>query len=259
VRIDVTDYVRVIDRTHRATPLGMGFGRTRFSSPTGAFKALYLAQDTCTAIAERIVRDRFQGRARRELFAHELRGYSVFAVNNPDLLSLIDLRHEGASLLGAPTDAVRGRAHQAGRTLSQQLYDQTSADGIVYMSRITNRECVAVYDRAVAEKLVVNAPVTALIRLASLPTDLRALHIEVLKDDDRDSRSCSAARLTKHLCIPIQLAEAVSPVRRLLWMRRNPGLQPAERRRFQKVREWWRLIWPHRETKTAREPLQIAS
>ncbi|MBN9581136.1 MAG: RES family NAD+ phosphorylase [Afipia sp.] len=184
VRIDVTDYVRVIDNAHRATPLGMGVGRTRFSSPADSFKLLYLAQDTRTAIAERIVRDRFQGKARRELFAQELRRFSIFAVNSVEPLSLIDLRHEGASLLVAPTDAVRGRAHQAGRALSQQLYDQTSADGVVYMSRITNRECVAVYDRAVVAKLAVKAPVMSLIRLASLPADIRALHIAVLDDSD---------------------------------------------------------------------------
>jgi hypothetical protein len=184
VRIDVTDYVRVIDRAHRATPLGMGFGRTRFSSPANKFKLLYLAQDTRTAIAERIVRDRFQGRTRRELFKRELHGYSILAVSNPEPLSLIDLRHEGASLLGGPTDAVRGRAQQAGRAFSQLIYDQTSADGIVYMSRITNRECVAVYDRAVAGKLVVNVPAISLVRLASLPKDLQALHVTILGDSD---------------------------------------------------------------------------
>jgi hypothetical protein len=32
-RIDVTNYVRIVNRTHKNTPLGMGFGKTRFSSP----------------------------------------------------------------------------------------------------------------------------------------------------------------------------------------------------------------------------------
>jgi hypothetical protein len=66
---------------------------------------------------------------------------------------LLDLRTSGAIRLGIPTDVVRGRAQQAGRKFSQQLYDGTDFDGIVYMSRIANAECVAIYDRAVPSKL----------------------------------------------------------------------------------------------------------
>jgi hypothetical protein len=36
-------YYRVTPLAHRATPLGMGFGRSRFSSPDDGFKVLYLA------------------------------------------------------------------------------------------------------------------------------------------------------------------------------------------------------------------------
>jgi hypothetical protein len=52
---------------HATTPLGAGFGATRFASPTKAFKVIYLAQNLTTGIAETLVRDRFQGRARRKL------------------------------------------------------------------------------------------------------------------------------------------------------------------------------------------------
>ena len=184
VRIDVTDYVRILDRAHANTPLGMGYGRTRFSSPKDRFKLLYLAQDSRTAIAERIVRDRFQGRAKRDLLASELRSYSIAVVRNDDPLVLVDLRHEGANLLGVPTDAVRARAQAAGRRLSQEPHDRTLLDGIVYMSRITNRECVAVYERAVATKLTSDMPAAPLIRLASMTGDLRALGITIIADMD---------------------------------------------------------------------------
>ena len=53
-------------------------------------------------------------------------------------------------------------------------------DGIAYMSRITNRECVAVYDRAVT-KLEADAPAIEPWRLSSLMTDLAALHVTVIK------------------------------------------------------------------------------
>ena len=179
VRVDVTDYVRIIARAHAATPLGMGYGRSRFSSPRNRFRLLYLAQDPMTAFAETIVRDRFEKAHERLLLREEFDRYSIVAVRNPLPLFLLDLRNEGASLLGVSTDAVRAKAQAAGRRLSQSLYDLTTFDGIMYMSRITNRQCVTVYDRAVAPKLEADGPALDLPRLASLSGILEALHIIV--------------------------------------------------------------------------------
>lgn len=50
VRADVTNYVRILARAHAESPLGMGFGRSRFSSPRGKFRLLYLAQDPVTGL-----------------------------------------------------------------------------------------------------------------------------------------------------------------------------------------------------------------
>jgi hypothetical protein len=49
------------------------------------------------------------------------------------------------------------------------------------MSRITNRECVAVYDRAVTRKLSVDAHPIPVARLASLTADLAALHVSLIR------------------------------------------------------------------------------
>jgi len=180
VSVDVTNYVRIIARVHAATPLGMGPGRSRFSSPRNKFQVLYLAQDPTTAFAETMVRDRYEKMAERLLLEDELDRYSIAAVRNPRPLFLIDLRNEGASLLGVSTDAVRAKAQAAGRRLSQSLYDQTTVDGIVYMSRITNRQCIAVYDRAVAASLEADSPALGLPRLANLRSILASLHITVI-------------------------------------------------------------------------------
>ncbi len=67
VAITPKSYVRVTPMAHAATPLGAGFGVTRFASPAKAFKVIYIAQDLTTAVAETLVRGRFQGRARRKL------------------------------------------------------------------------------------------------------------------------------------------------------------------------------------------------
>ena len=87
----------------------------------------------------------------------------------------------GASRLGIPTNAVRGKAQLSGRRFSQKLYDTTDFDGIAYMSRITNAECVAVYDRAVPRKLDPNCPVEDLVRLAGLVPALRSLNVTLIR------------------------------------------------------------------------------
>jgi len=153
VRVDVTNYVRILPRKYAASPLGMGFGLTRFSSPKNKFQLLYLAQNPITAVAETIVRDRFEKTTDRILLREELDRYSIALIRNPRPLFLLDLRFEGASLLGISTDTVRAKAQAAGRRLSQEIYDGTELDGIIYMSRITNKECVVVYDRAVDPNL----------------------------------------------------------------------------------------------------------
>ncbi len=181
VCIDVTDYVRIVPRAYADTPLGMGYGKTRFSSPKDKFKLLYLAEDTETSLAETLVRDRFQGANVRQIDEAEIYTLSIAAVGNPKPLNLIDLRGKGPTLLGIPTDAVLGRAQAAGRAFSQRLYDQTDLDGIAYHSRLTRRECIAVYDRAVP-KLSAPAPSLELERLGTLTKDLTALNIRLIAD-----------------------------------------------------------------------------
>jgi hypothetical protein len=48
------------------------------------------------------------------------------------------------------------------------------------MSRITNRQCIAVYDRAVAANLQADSPALDLPRLAGLRAILDALHITIV-------------------------------------------------------------------------------
>lgn len=180
VQVDVSNYVRILPRIYAATPLGMGFGLTRFSSPKNKFQLLYLAQNPMTAVAETIVRDRFEKTTDRYLMREELDRYSIAVIRNPKPLFLLDLRYEGASLLGISTDTVRAKAQAAGRRLSQEIYDRTEFDGIIYMSRITNKECVAVYDRAVHLNLETEAPALNLTRLSSLTDIFEKLFVTIM-------------------------------------------------------------------------------
>jgi hypothetical protein len=174
-----TAYLRVTPIAHRATPLGMGFGKTRFASPTDAFKLLYIAEDLATSVAEAIIRDRFEGVTAREITAGEVTGWGVTEVSAPVPLRLLDMRTVGCFLLGVSTDITGAKAQDEARQFSQAVFDLTDLDGILYLSRLTRRTCVAVYDRAVATKLDAG-PVHELETLAALVPALAALRIVLI-------------------------------------------------------------------------------
>lgn len=179
-RYQPTDFLRCTPLAHRATPLGMGFGKTRFASPTDAFKLLYIAEDLPTCFAEAIIRDRFEGVAARKLQIGDLIDWGVCEISAATPLRVLDLRRDGCFRLGVSTDIVGAKAQDEARDFSQALYDETDLDGILYHSRLRRRACVAVYDRAVAPKLE-GKPVVELETRAGLVPALRALKVKLVR------------------------------------------------------------------------------
>jgi hypothetical protein len=178
VAITPKSYVRVTPMAHAATPLGAGFGITRFASPTKTFKIIYIAQDLTTGVAETLVRDRFQGRARRRLLDVEAALWGATEVSAGAPLTLIDLRITGLVRLGVSTEAARGKAQGQGRKLSQAIYDQTDVQGLIYLSRLTGRTCICVYDRALAG--LVATPLVEVTLLAGFVDALRELNVTLI-------------------------------------------------------------------------------
>jgi hypothetical protein len=179
-QFEPTAYLRTTPWAHRATPLGMGYGKTRFASPADAFKLLYIAKDLPTSLAEAIVRDRFEGTMARYLTRNEVAGWGVCEVRATSPLRLLDLRGSGCFDLGVSTDIVGAKAQDEARAFSQTVHDTTDLDGILYRSRLRRRQdCVAVYERAVIGTLVAG-PVVELETLAGLVPALRALNVKLI-------------------------------------------------------------------------------
>jgi len=174
-------YLRVLPHVHRSMPLGMGFGHTRFSSPTKSFRLVYLAQNLATGIAETIVRDRFEGVRSRVLDEMEFEDWAVTEVSALQPLVVLDLRTVGLLRLGVTTDAARAKRHDEGRTLSEALYRSFDIDGLLYTSRLTATPCVAIYDRAVSGKLKAG-PVFELLRHPELILSLQSIGVAVRTD-----------------------------------------------------------------------------
>ena len=178
-RVQPEIYLRCTPLKHRADPLGMGFGDTRFASPTARFKLLYIAKDLPTAIAEAVVRDRFEGTTTREITRSDIAGWGACEVDATRYLRLLDLRKDGCFRLGISTDIVGAKSQDEARAFSQELYDTTDLDGILYHSRLRKQNCAAVYDRAVAPSLVAR-PVVELQALAALVPALRSLKVRLI-------------------------------------------------------------------------------
>lgn len=172
-------YLRVTELAYRTTPLGMGFGKSRFASPNDSFKLLYIGQDLATAIAEAIIRDRFEGRTAREVAEAEITKWGATEVNANAPLRLLDLRGDGCFQLNVSTDIVGAKGQDEARTFSQSVYDETDLDGIIYHSRLRKRKnCIAVYDRAVPK--LTGSAIEDLLALAWLVPSLKTLRVKVI-------------------------------------------------------------------------------
>ena len=159
----------------------MGYGQTRFASPDRSFQLVYLARDLMTGVAETIVRDRFEDQTDRTLHASEVSDWAASTITVRSPLIVVDLRTTGLLKLGVTTDASRAKAQETGRLLSQELYKRFAVDGILYLSRLTAAECIAVYDRAVATKLAASKAVD-IVRLRALIPALTALGVTLVND-----------------------------------------------------------------------------
>jgi hypothetical protein len=171
-------YLRVMPAEHMATPLGMGFGHTRFSSLNRKFRLIYIARDLPTAIAETIVRDRFEGTDDRVLEDSEIEQWAVAEDTAPSPLIVLDLRTTGLLRLGISTDAARAKGHLEGQMLSETLYESYALNGLLYSSRLTSVDCLAIYDRAVEAKLVAT-PGINLLQHADLVPALKSIDVSV--------------------------------------------------------------------------------
>lgn len=174
------NYVRIIRSEYQRTPLGCAPGISRFGGTVSAFGVLYAARDLTTAVAETVVRDRFEGIADRRVFLSELEGRSAVELSTTGALRLVDLRNGGCLKLGISTEVTGAKAFQDAQAFSDHVYAHAAIDGVLYSSRLTGTNCVAVFDRAIAGRLQA-ATIAPLIQLQNIGATLNSLNIELIE------------------------------------------------------------------------------
>lgn len=146
---------RIIPVRYLAKPLGTAPADSRLCTATDGYTVLYCSPDFPTAFIETVVRDRFtQIGGHREISFVEVRGRAWARIESVTgvALTMLDLRGDGCTIMGAPTDAVHAQDHAAGRALGRAIHrDHGDVDGIRYESRLTGEDVYAVYDRAIGK------------------------------------------------------------------------------------------------------------
>ena len=145
---------RIMSQRHIESPLGTTAADSRFATRTGGYTVLYAAPDFTTAFIETIVRDRFVHRPTREVALREITERVWVRVSSePDArLTLLDLRADGCTRIGAPTDVVQARNHSAGRSFGKTIHvEHADIDGLIYASRLAGKDAYAIYDRGIGK------------------------------------------------------------------------------------------------------------
>ena len=154
VRTAFPESYRIMSQRHVGSPLGTTAADSRFATRTGGYTVLYAAPDFTTAFIETIVRDRFAHRRTREVALREIteRVWVRIAAEPGARLTLLDLRADGCTRIGAPTDVVQARNHSAGRSFGKTIHaEHADVDGLVYASGLTGKDAYAIYDRSVGK------------------------------------------------------------------------------------------------------------
>lgn len=152
-RRPVSNYIRVLRHASLA-PLGVSRGPSRFSSlPAGIgrglrFGIIYVAADLATALYEVVIREHFDMKPSRILTPSDYGARVAANISSIQTLTLLDLTDGNAVRYGVPTDVIRYSVHTDGQHFSEFVYaNMPVVDGLLYRSRLTERHCIAIYDR----------------------------------------------------------------------------------------------------------------
>jgi len=174
---DVDGYIRLIRIKHKD---GLGFSKhakSRFSDPdsvNASYGVVYSGQDLATSVAEAIVRDSKAGNPGPMLLSYKraISDWRAIVVSSTTHLKLLNLTGVGLIRFGVPTNIVRQKSQLSSRKLGKAIHqNKASFDGILYGSRITMGQCLAVFDRALSKIKIDDE-----IKLTDLKADLADIY-----------------------------------------------------------------------------------
>lgn len=140
--------------TRHPDPLGFGYGKSRFSDPTGkAFGVVYAGSTLKVAFNEVVLRDRGDGRTGSvPIPLAELEALTCAEIEVIDELQLVDITGDGPLRMGVPSDVVGARDQSLAQVWSSAFHGHSSEpDGVYYPSRLNEERNIALYDRSLVK------------------------------------------------------------------------------------------------------------
>lgn len=137
-----------------ASPLGTNSADSRFCTRNAGYTVLYASPDFATAFVETVIRDRFTRSRSRDIALKEItsRACARLSERRGAVLNLLDLRGDGCTRIGAPTDVIRARNHAAGRAFAKAIQaEHDDVEGLLYASRLTGEDVYAVFERGMGK------------------------------------------------------------------------------------------------------------
>ncbi|TPI34204.1 RES domain-containing protein [Mesorhizobium sp. B3-1-6] len=177
---EFSSYVRIIPSFFQATPLGYAAGVSRFGGTKKNFAVLYAARNLATALAETVVRDRYESIEDRRLFISELADRSAVQLDTIQPLRVVDLRKGGCLKLGVSTDIAGAKCFNEAQQFADLVYKDATIDGILYASRLAGENCIAVFDRAITSHLAERC-IAPLTQLGQIGTALKKLNVKLVR------------------------------------------------------------------------------
>jgi len=171
-------------------PDPVGFGKTpsRFSDPrrriaANRFGVLYLGDTVKVCFLEAVLRDQRDGEIgdlpieESELYARHYAEIEIMVS-----LNMVDLRADGAIIMGVPSDVAKASSQTLARAWSVAFHEHPARpDGIIYPSRLNGHTNLAVFDRAIVKLRVVRK--MKLIAAPGLATVLGDLKVSIVVSD----------------------------------------------------------------------------
>jgi RES domain len=169
-------------------PLGYGKTPSRFSDPrrrlaTNRFGVLYLGETLKVCFLEALLRDQRDGTIGDLPIAEaELDDRHYVEIENVRPLHLVDLRDDGAVIMGVPSDVAKATSQTLARAWAVAFHEHPeSPDGIIYPSRLNGHTNLAVFDRAIPKLRAVR--IMRLIGAPGLATVLNDLRVCLVAPD----------------------------------------------------------------------------
>ena len=133
-----------------------------------------------TAIRETLIRAKFDNKKTRQMPRFKVMEYACTTLRTTQNLNVLDLTGGSATNVGIPSVVRHLKFYTRSRRFALEEYNEMPlVDGFCYLSRLDDKMCFAIFDRAVYHKIEV-IQTDSLIRVLGVHDSIKELRIAII-------------------------------------------------------------------------------